>query len=126
MLRKAVVLIIAIAAAVAVGCDAVPNMDDTGSGCANRSGAGPRNQGGDPEGIPLPGIAGKTPAEAVAAAAAQGHVVVFRQDHLSCVCVPPTGYGPVSEGWWGSRGQLYVDLGDVEPQGQKLPDGTGC
>jgi hypothetical protein len=108
------------------GCDSIPNMDETGSGCANRAGAGPRNDSSDPAGVPLPGIEGLRPAEAVAAAAAQGHVVVFRLNSMACVCVPPTGYGPVAEGWWGSRGQLYLDLGDVEPRGQELPDGAGC
>jgi hypothetical protein len=107
-------------------CSAVPNMDDTGSGCANRHGAGPRDQGSDPEGIPLGGIAGLRPAEAVAAAAAAGHVVVFRESSTACVCIPPTGYGAINEGWWGSNGQLYLDLGNVEPQGQALPDGAGC
>lgn len=113
-------------ALVLAGCSAVPNMDATGSGCANRQGHGPRDEGGDPPGIPLDGIAGLTPAEAVAAAAAIGHVVVFRQDHLSCVCIPPPGYGPVTDGWWGSRGQLYLELDNVTPQGQRLPDGSGC
>ncbi len=103
----------------------VPNMDETGSGCANRVGAGPQGAD-DPAGIPLDGIAGLSPSQAAAAAAALGHVVVFRLNHLACVCVPPTGYGPISEGWWGSRGQLYLDLGDVTPQGEVLPDGTGC
>lgn len=108
------------------GCSAVPNMDTTGSGCANRSGNGPRDEGGDPPGIPLDGLAGLTPAAAVVAATGMGHVVVFRQDHLSCVCIPPPGYGPVTDGWWGSRGQLYLELDNVTPQGQRLPDGTGC
>jgi hypothetical protein len=107
-------------------CSAVPNMDETGSGCANRSGAGPRNLGEDPPGIPLPGIADLTPGEAVAAAAAIGHVVVFRLNSMACVCIPPAGYGPVADGWWGSNGQLYLDLADVTPQGQPLPDGAGC
>jgi hypothetical protein len=105
--------------------DAVPNMDATGSGCANRSGDGPRG-GDDPEGIPLEGIAGLTPEQASMAAAAKGHVAVFRLNSMACVCVPPTGYGPVAEGWWGSRGQLYIDLGDVRPRGQQLADGQGC
>jgi hypothetical protein len=104
----------------------VPNMDAVGSGCANRWGNGPREQGDDPPGIPLDGIAGLTPSQAFAAAAAQGQVVVFRLSSEACVCVPPTGYGPVAEGWWGWRGQLYVDLADVTPQGQLFPDGTGC
>jgi hypothetical protein len=107
------------------GCSMVPNMDDVGSGCANRAGAGPHDAD-DPEGIPLAGISGLSPSQAAAAAAAMGHVVVFRLNHLACVCVPPTGYGPVVEGWWGSRGQLYLDLGNVTPQGDVLPDGTGC
>jgi hypothetical protein len=101
-------------------------MDDVASGCANRVGNGPRDQGNDPPGIPLDGIAGLTPSQAVAAAAAKGHVVVFRLNSMACVCVPPTGYGPVAEGWWGARGQLYVDLADVTPQGQQFADGTGC
>jgi hypothetical protein len=117
---------IAVSMLVLSACSAVPNMDETGSGCANKHGAGPRNEGEDPPGIPLGGIAGLRPAEAVAAAAAAGHVVVFRENHLACVCIPPTGYGPINEGWWGSNGQLYLDLGDVEPQGQALPDGAGC
>lgn len=108
------------------GCSMVPNMDATGSGCANRSGSGPRNQGEDPPGIPLDGIAGLTPSQAYVAAAAKGHVVVFRLSSIACVCVPPSGYGPVAEGWWGSRGQLYIDLADVQPQGQQIPDGAGC
>ncbi|MDP9227068.1 MAG: hypothetical protein M3P18_25125, partial [Actinomycetota bacterium] len=68
-------------------------------------GNGPREQGDDPPGIPLDGIAGLTPSQAFAAATAQGHVVVFNLSD-GCVCVPPTGYGPVAEGWWGWRGQL--------------------
>lgn len=108
------------------GCSAVPNMDDTGSGCANRSGDGPRDEADDPAGVPLEGIAGLTPEQASLAAAAKGHVVVFRLNSMACVCAPPTGYGPVAEGWWGSRGQLYVDLQDVRPQGQQLADGEGC
>ena len=107
------------------GCSMVPNMDDVGSGCANRVGAGPRDAD-DPEGIPLAGIAGLSPSQAAAAAAAMGHVVVFRLNSSACVCVPPTGYGPITEGWWGGRGQLYLDLGSVTPQGDVLPDGTGC
>ena len=79
-----------------------------------------------PAGIPLDGITGLTPAEAMTSAAARGYVVVFRQDSMSCVCVPPPGFGAVTEGWWGSRGQLYLDLDGVEPQGEKLPDGAGC
>lgn len=117
----------AIAASIilASACSAVPNMDSTGSGCANRHGAGPRGAD-DPEGIPLPGIAGLNPSEAAAAAAAIGHVVVFRLNHMACVCIPPVGYGPITEGWWGGNGQLYLDLGSVTPQGQPLPDGAGC
>ena len=107
-------------------CSAVPNMDETGSGCANRAGAGPRDDGSDPGGIPLDGIAGLTPVQAAAAAAVLGHVVVFRLNSDACVCIPPLGFGAVSEGFWGSRGQLYIDLGNVEPQGQELPDGAGC
>jgi hypothetical protein len=107
------------------GCSAVPNMDAIGSGCANRAGAGPRDTA-DPPGIPLDGIAGLTPAQAAAAAAAMGHVVVFRLNHTACVCIPPLGYGPITEGWWGSNGQLYLDLDGVTPQGQSLPDDTGC
>ena len=108
-----------------VGCSMVPNMDETGSGCANRVGAGPQGAD-DPAGIPLDGIAGLSPSQAAAAAATKGHVVVFRLNHLACVCVPPTGYGPITEGWWGSRGQLYLNLEGVTPQGEVLPDGTGC
>jgi hypothetical protein len=122
-------LLLTALAASLTGCSLttlVPNVDSTGSGCANRSGAGPRDQGLDETGIPVDGIAGLTPPEAVAAAGSRGHVVVFRLDHLNCVCIPPTGYGPVEDGWWGSRGQLYLDLEDVEPQGIKLPDGAGC
>jgi hypothetical protein len=107
-------------------CSLVPNMDATGSGCSNRQGNGPRDDGSDPPGIPLGGIAGLRPAEAIAAAAAMGHVVVFRENHLACVCIPPPGYGPVTDGWWGSRGQLYLELENVTPQGPALPDGTGC
>ena len=123
-IRRASMLVLA--ASIAAGCSAVPNMDATGSGCANRGGAGPRDHGDDPPGIPLPGIVGLTPAEAVAAAASVGHVVVFRQNHLACVCIPPAGYGPITDGWWGSRGQLYLELDNVTPQGQPLPDGAGC
>lgn len=125
-MRIALTATLGFAMFVASACSAVPNMDATGSGCANKQGAGPRTDGSDPPGIPLGGIAGLTPAQAVAAAAAQGHVVVFRQNHMSCVCIAPTGYGQVAEGWWGSNGQLYLDLDDVEPQGQPLPDGAGC
>lgn len=119
------VVALAACASLVLGCSAVPNMDEHGSGCANKNGPGPRT-GEDPPGIPLAGIAGLTPVQAAAAAARAGHVVVFRQDGDSCVCVPPTGYGRVEEGWWGSRGQLYVDLANVEPQGDALPDGAGC
>lgn len=108
------------------GCSAVPNMDGTGSGCNNTAGNGPRDAAEDPPGIPLEGIAGLTPEGAVAAAAAKGQVVVFREDSMACVCVAPKGYGPVAEGWWASRGQLYLDLDGVSPQGERLPDGTGC
>jgi hypothetical protein len=52
--------------------------------------------------------------------------VVFRLNSMACACVPPPGYGPVTDGWWGSRGQLYVDLGGVQPRGQQLADGEGC
>ncbi len=106
-------------------CSAVPNMDEIGSGCSNKQGAGPRTAD-DPPGIPLPGIAGLDPVEAAAAAAAVGHVVVFRLNSMACVCVPPAGYGPVAEGWWGSNGQLYLDLQGVTPQGPLLPDDAGC
>lgn len=108
------------------GCSAIPNMDSTGSGCANRSGSGPRDQGEDPTGIPLAGISGLIPVDAVAAAEKTGNVVVFRLNSMACVCTPPPGYGPVREGWWASRGQLYVDLQDVIPQGPPLADGTDC
>jgi hypothetical protein len=118
-------IVVALCAAVA-GCSLVPNMDETGSGCANRQGPGPRDQGEDPPGIPLSGIAGLTPVEAAAAAAAQGHTTVFRLHSMACVCIPPTGYGPVSDGWWGARGQLYIDLEGVQPQGEALPDDAGC
>ncbi len=108
-------------------CAALGEMPQlVGVGCENRQGAGPRNVGDDPPGIPLAGIEGLTPAEATAAAGARGHIVVFRLDSMHCVCVPPLGYGPVAEGWWGSNGQLYVDLQDVRPQGNILLDGTGC
>jgi hypothetical protein len=125
MTRRHASLIVAVAL-LAIGCSAVPNMDSTGSGCANQEGNGPRGEAQDPAGIPLEGIAGLTPAEVVIVADAARHVVVFRQDHLHCVCVAPAGYGQVSEGWWGSRGQLYVDLEGVTPQGVLLEDGTGC
>ena len=59
-------------------CSAVPNMDATWSGCANRSGMGPHDEVDDPAGIPLEGITGLTPEQAYLAAAAKGHVVVFR------------------------------------------------
>jgi hypothetical protein len=120
--RAAIVLSMLVGSA----CSAVPSMDEAGSGCANRRGAGPRDQGIDPPGIPLAGIAGLRPPEAAVAAAAAGHVVVFRENHLACVCMPPTGYGPVTDGWWGSNGQLYLELDNVTPQGQPLPDGAGC
>jgi len=125
-MRRSPVLAFAIVLSILfAGCSIVPNMDETGSGCANRVGAGPQDAD-DPAGIPLDGIAGLSPSQAAAAAAAMGHVVVFRLNHLACVCVPPTGYGPISEGWWGSRGQLYLDLDNVTPQGEVLPDGAGC
>lgn len=120
------VSLIVLVAVLAGGCSAVPNMDSTGSGCSNQVGNGPRDEAGDPAGIPLAGIAGLPPEAVVAAANAAGHVVVFRQDHLHCACVPPAGYGPVSEGWWGSNGQLYVELEGVVPEGVLLADGTGC
>ena len=120
------VVAVALLASALTGCRAFPNMDATGSGCANRHGAGPQDASDDPEGIPLDGIAGLRPVEAAAAGAALGHVVVFRLDSTACVCLPPTGYGPVAEGWWGSNGQLYLDLQNVTPAGQRLPDGAGC
>jgi hypothetical protein len=120
------VLLIGLVAVLAGGCSGVPNLDSVGSGCANQAGNGPHGEAGDPPGIPLAGIAGLTPEDVVMAAEAAGHEVVFRQDHLHCACVAPAGYGPVSEGWWGSRGQLYVDLEGIVPQGVLLPDGTGC
>jgi hypothetical protein len=107
-------------------CGLVPNMDANGSACANRVGAGPRDVGVDEPGIPLDGVAGLPPVEAMNAAMTQGHVVVFHLDHTSCVCIPPPGYGPVTEGWWGTNGQLYLELGGAEPRGQMFPDGTGC
>jgi hypothetical protein len=119
------VLVTSVLALAVGGCSMVPNMDRT-SGCNNRAGNGPRDQGEDPEGIPLAGIEGLTPMAAAAAASGMGHVVVFRLDSMDCVCVPPAGYGPVAEGWWGSRGQLFIDLQYVEPQGQRLANGTGC
>ena len=107
-------------------CTLVPNMDETGSGCKNRVGIGPTDLGDVPPGVPVDGIAGLRPVAAAAAASAMGHTVVFREDAFHCACVPPTGYGPVSHGWFGERGQLYLDLEDVSPQGQLLPDGAGC
>jgi hypothetical protein len=121
---------LAITGLLVTGCSVVPNLDEHGSGCANTGGNGPRppEQAAqiDSPGIPLAGIAGLTPVQAVVAAGSMGHVVVFRQDGNSCVCIAPAGYGPVSEGWWGGRGQLYVDLEGVDPRGEALPDGTGC
>lgn len=119
------ILIASILALALGGCSLVPSMDHA-SGCANRAGNGPRDQGEDPPGIPLAGIVGLTPAAAAVAADRMGHVVVFRLDSMTCVCVPPAAFGPVAEGWWGSRGQLYIDLEGVTPKGQRLADGTGC
>jgi hypothetical protein len=118
--------LVASALIVLSACTLVPNMDETGSGCANRVGIGPRDLGDAPPGVPVDGIAGLRPVEAAAAATAMGHTVVFREDALHCVCVPPTGFGPVSHGWFGERGQLYLDLEDVTPKGQLLSDGAGC
>jgi hypothetical protein len=95
-------------------------------GCELQQGNGPRNEGADPPGIPLPGIEGLTPGEADVAAAKLGHLVVFRLDNMTCVCIPPAGYGPVTEGWWGSNGVLWLDLQDVQPQGNRTQNGTGC
>jgi len=95
-------------------------------GCELQQGNGPRDQGSDPPGIPLGGIAGLTPIQADAAVRAAGHVAVFRLDSMTCVCVPPAGYGPVTEGWWASNGVLWLDLEDVVPQGNKLLNNTGC
>ena len=110
----------------ASGCGALGDRQLVGIGCELRQGAGPRNIGDDPPGIPLAGIEGLTPPEAAAAAAALGHIVVFRLDSMHCVCVPPLGYGPITQGWWSSNGVLYLDLQDVQPQGNKVLDGTGC
>lgn len=107
------------------GCNAIPGMRP-GSRCAETAGTGPTNATDFTGVIEAPGFAGLTPEEAFEAAAAAGIVVVFRQDDQSCVCVPPPGFGPITEGFWGSRGQLYLDLFGVTPQGQKLPDGAGC
>ncbi len=95
-------------------------------GCELQQGAGPRDQGGDPPGIPLDGISGLTPSHADLAVTAHGHVAVYRLDSMTCVCVPPAGYGPVTEGWWASNGVLWLDLQDVEPQGNRIQNNTGC
>ena len=107
------------------GCGAIPGTQP-GSGCAETAGSGPHSTTDYVGVIESPGFAGLTPEEAFEFAAAAGIVVVFYQDDQSCVCVPPAGYGPLTDGFWGGRGQLYLDLGNTNPQGQKLPDGTGC
>ena len=95
-------------------------------GCELQQGNGPRDQGFDPPGIPLEGTAGLAPIQADAAVTAAGHVAVFRLDSMTCVCVPPAGYGPITEGWWASNGVLWLDLEKVVPQGNKLLNNTGC
>lgn len=119
------------------GCTAltfVPNQDHGSSGCQNASGIGPAGGDGDAldsdEGI-APLLIGKSPAEAAATAASQGHTVVFNvqiEGYGECWCVPPPE-GEVVEAWWGQHGALWLMVDGVEEghTGAVQPErGWGC
>ncbi len=113
----------------------VPNMDHGSSGCSNAGGIGPRSgdgtvvmQVGDSV---IPALDGLGPAEAAAAATAQGHTVVFNvqiEGYGECWCVPPPE-GKVVASWWNSHGALYLQIEGVEeghtPDNQPAA-GWGC
>lgn len=122
---------------VASGCTAltfVPNQDHGSAGCQNASGNGPI--GGNAEALDgdagiAPLLIGKSPAEAAATAASQGHTVVFNvqiEGYGECWCVPPPE-GEVVQAWWGQHGALWLQVAGVDEGHTKANQparGWGC
>ena len=134
---RGVVTLFAVAVVV-MGCSGVPNLDQGGMGCQN-AGDGAQHEGSptDP-GQALAGVdvVGRPASEVGRAAEAQGLIFRYHLDYVTtndgggyaeCWCTPPTE-GRVSEGFWGSNGQLFVVAHTgMKPGGRDQPTfGWGC
>jgi hypothetical protein len=120
------------------GCSAVPNLDQGGMGCQNAGDGQHRDGSPTDPGQPLAGVdvVGRTPADVGRLAEAQGLIVRYGLQYATadgggygeCWCTPPTEGGTVTQVFWGSNGQLFIESdAAMKPTARNQPTyGWGC